>query len=78
MWWNFLKLTQNKETATYSYGYESKEFTGVFECDLETFDVKILKYAANHTEKDQSVFPIPAYHLIVTHNIPDEKIIAIG
>ena len=78
MWWYFLKLTQNEKTVTYSYGYESKELTGVFECNIKTKDIKIIKYAMNHTEKDQAVFPIPVCHLIDTHKIPDEKIIAIG
>jgi hypothetical protein len=78
MWWYFLKLKEDKETVTYSYGLETKQLTGVFEYDKKTDTTNIIKYADNHTEADQKVDPLPAYLLIKKYGAPDERMIAIG
>jgi hypothetical protein len=78
MWWYFVKLNQTKDIVIYSYGYESKELTGVFEYNRKTQETKIIKFATNDSESVQKVFPIPAYRLVVKYGAPDERIVAIG
>jgi hypothetical protein len=78
MWWYFVKLKEDKETVTYSYGFEAKELTGVFDYDKRTDETRIIKYADNHSEADQKADPLPAHLLIKEYGAPDEKMIAFG
>ena len=78
MWWYFIKLKEDKDFVTYSYGFETREVTGVFEYDKKTDTTKIIKYADNHTEKDQKIDPLPAYRLVKEHGAPDKWTIAFG
>jgi hypothetical protein len=78
MWWYFLKLTEDDKSVTYSYGFESKELTGVFKFDKRTEMTEILKYANSHTAADQKSDPLPAYMLVKKLGAPQEKMIAFG
>jgi hypothetical protein len=78
MWWYFLKLNETEKTVIYSYGFESKELTGVFEYDKKTDTTNVIKYANNHTAADQKADPLPAFMLVKTYGAPDERVIAFG
>jgi hypothetical protein len=78
MWWYFVKLIENSRSVTYSYGFESKELTGVFEYDKKTDATKVIKYADNHSEGDQKIDPLPAHRLVKSYGAPQERIIAFG
>jgi hypothetical protein len=78
MWWYFLKLSESEKHVTYSYGFESKELTGVFEYNKKTDTTNIIKYANNHSEGDQKADPLPAYMLVKICGAPNERVIAFG
>ena len=78
MWWYFKKEREDDNTVTYRYGFESKELSGSFVYDKKTDVTTIIKYAKNHSEKNQQIDPLPTYRLVKSYGAPDEKMIAIG
>lgn len=79
MWWYFVKQSEDESVVEYSYGFESREQSGLVKCykEDETFD--ILRLADNDSMKLAERFMLRhLYKVVFVENCPQERQVAIG
>lgn len=79
MWWFVKKTVDNTDKVIYSYGFETKEQSGIVEFDKKAEQFSLAKLAIGDNEKLVSRFLFrQLYRIITEENCPNERQVAIG
>lgn len=79
MWWLVKKVDDSADKVVYSYGFETKEQSGVVKFDKASENFSLTKLAVNDDERIATRFLFrQLYRLITEEGCPDERQIAIG
>jgi hypothetical protein len=77
MLWYFDKISEDKNSVIYAYGWNTKETSGQFFYDKTNNELSVLKIADNDTQKGAE-WAMSHFPTLIKESFPDKRKILIG